>query len=341
MRIAIVTPSSHLLQHRVRGTGFYITNLESSLRKYDKYNTYISCFANNIPDDVDIIHYPYFEPFFVTLPFFKKNKTIVTVHDLTPLVFPKDFPRGIKGELKWEIQKRLLRNSNAIIADSNSSKKDIVKFADVQENKVSVVYLAASDKFRKINNIKTKYNLPEKFILYVGDVTWNKNLPRLVEAVRKINLPLVMVGKALVDEKFDKENPWNRDLRKVYDLSKGDEKIIKLGFVSEEDLVALYNKATVFAMPSLYEGFGLPALEAMSCGCPVVTSKKGSLSEICGNAVLYVDPYNSTDIANGIKEVFYNQKLQGELSRKGLEEAKRFSWEKTAKETANIYETLI
>lgn len=340
MKIAIITPESHLLQHRVRGTGFYIANLAKSLEQYDKDNEYISCFPNEIPKDIDIVHYPYFEPFFITLPLLKKKKLVVTIHDLIPFVFPKNFPRGIKGEIKWRIQKRLLKNADMIITDSNSSKNDIVKFAGVKDNKIKVIYLAASDKFKKISEAKTKYKLPEKFVLYVGDVTWNKNLPNLVEAIKKINLPLVLVGKALVDENFDRNNPWNSDLLRVYDLTKGDRNIIKLGFVSDDDLVNLYNKATVFLMPSLYEGFGLPILEAMACGCPVVTSKGGSIPEIAGEAAFYVNPYDVDDIANGIRRVFFDEKMIETLSKKGLEQAKKFSWEKTANETLKVYNSL-
>lgn len=340
MRIALVSPKSHFMQHRVRGTGFYITNLEKSLRSCDKQSIYISCSQDQIPSDVDIVHYLFFEPFFMTLPFFKKTKTIITIHDLIPLVFPQNFPKGIKGSLRWEIQRRLLKGVDTIVTDSDSSKKDIQRFTGVEPDKIKVIYLAASKNFKKIKNPKLNYNLPDKFVLYVGDATWNKNLPKLVEAIKKINLPLVMVGKALVDNNFDKKNPWNSDLLKIQNLTKDNKEIIKLGFVSDEDLTMLYNRATIFAMPSLYEGFGLPLLEAMGSGCPVVTSRKGSIPEIGGNAVYYVDPYNLNDIANGIKKVFSNKKLREELSQKGLDQAKKFSWEKTAKQTANVYRNL-
>jgi len=347
MRVAVITPSSHFLQHRVRGTGFYMANLKDALEKYAPENSYFFCSQNNIPEKIDVIHYPYFEPFFLTLPFFKKGKTVVTVHDLTPLVFPKYFPKGMKGKLRWEIQKILLKNTDAVITDSNSSKKDIQRFTKIKDQKINVIHLAASEKFRKIplqanselssSVMKVKYNLPDKFVLYVGDVTWNKNLPNLIEAVKKADLPLILVGKALIDDNFDRKNPWNRDLLKIQNLTKNNKKIIKLGFVSDEDLVMLYNMATVFAMPSLYEGFGLPILEAMSCGCPVISSKEGSISEVGQGAVFYVDPYNVLDIANGIKKVFVDKDLQEELAKKGLEQAKKFSWEKTAEQTADLY----
>lgn len=342
MKIAIVKPNQHALAHRIRGTGFYIRNLEDSLKKIDRKNTYISCSSKGIPKDVDLIHYPYFEPFFLTLPFFEKRKFIVTVHDLIPFVFPKNFPRGIKGTLRWEVQKRLLRNAVALITDSNSSKKDIIKFANINPQKIKTIYLSASQIYKRVDpsRVKSKYKLPKGFVLYVGDVTWNKNLPNLIEAVKKIKLPLVLVGKALIDEDFDRKNPWNKDLSRVIDLSKKYKNIIRLGFVEDNDLVALYNAATVFAMPSIYEGFGLPILEAMRSGCPVVTSRGGSIPEIAGDAALYADPYDIDDIANNIKKVFFDEKMRNHLREKGFEQSEKFSWEKTAKQTINVYETI-
>ncbi|MBI2613540.1 MAG: glycosyltransferase family 4 protein [Candidatus Levybacteria bacterium] len=354
MTIAIdVSPleSGHYLQHRVRGTGFYLQNLKTILPKYYPDNQYVFFNRGNKIENTDLVHYPYFEPFFLTLPVFSKNKRIVTVHDLTPLVFPSHFKVGLKGMLKWQIQKKALQNTDAIITDSKSSKKDIVKFAGIKDSKVNVVYLAAGEQFKKNNDtrfaarreglmikkIKEKYNLPEKFVLYVGDVTWNKNLPRLIEAVDKINVPLVMVGKALIDESIDLDNPWNKDVVIIREKIKSNKKIICLGFVSNEELVALYNAATVFAMPSLYEGFGLPILEAMSCGCPVVTSKEGSIPEITGEATLSVDAYHVGSIAKGIKDVFDDKDLQATLSEEGIEQSKKFSWEKTAIETMSVY----
>jgi len=375
MKIAIDTSplkERGIVQHRVRGTGFYIENLKKSLIKYYPQHKYIFFTQHQsgagftrgekLPKDVDLVHYPYFEPFFLTLPILNNHKTVVTVHDLTPLVFPKEFPIGVKGKFKWEIQKRALKNADNIITDSGCSKKDIVKFTGISEEKISVVYLAAGEEFRqvqsstlrlrpapdgaglrsgqefKIQSLRNKYSLPEKFVLYVGDVTWNKNLPRLVEGIQKINVTLVMAGSALVRKEFDQFNPWNQDLLKVQKLARGDKRIIILGFVSTEDLVALYNTATVFAMPSLYEGFGLPLLEAMSCGCPVLTTKEGSIPEVAGKAAYNVDAYDTNDIANGIGEVYFNQKLQKELSQKGLMQAKKFSWKKTAENTVNVYE---
>lgn len=349
MKIAIdISPlkSGHFLQHRVRGTGFYIENLKNSLLKYypeNQYNFYTR--GKNLSEDVDIVHIPYFEPFFLTLPFKKRFRTVVTVHDLTPLVFPDNFPSGIKGKIKWEIQKNLLRKVNAIITDSENSKKDIIKFTGISDKKIHVVYLAAGEEFKKIEHkklevesLRKKYNLPKKFVLYVGDVTWNKNLPRLLKAIKEINIPLVMVGKALIDENFDRVNPWNQDLTKAQQLARENRNIRCLGFVPTEDLTMLYNNATVFVMPSLYEGFGLPLLEAMSCGCPVIASREGSITEIASEAAFYVDAYDIESIARGIKSLYMNINLQKNLSNKGLTQAKRFLWQKTVTEVMQIYE---
>lgn len=351
MKVAIdISPLTrgNFIQHRVRGTGFYLENLKESLLKYYPENSYtFFSRGEKLPININLVHFPYFEPFFLTLPFFKKNKTVVTIHDLTPLVFPKNFHPGVKGNIKWQLQKMALKRSECIITDSKSSKEDIMKFTGINETKIKVVYLAASENFKPLNDtlllrrIRVKYSLPEKFVLYVGDVTWNKNLPRLLEAVQKIQIPIVLVGKALIEKDFDKNNPWNQDLVKVQKLCEEAKNIIRLGFVSTEDLVSIYNLATVFVMPSLYEGFGLPILEAMNCGCPVVTTKEGSIPEIAGDAAFYVDAYDVDDIAKGIKEVFNSDKLQTELSKKGLIRSKKFSWKKTAEETVAVYKKVL
>lgn len=352
MKIAIdMSPlkSGHYLQHRVRGTGFYLQNLKNSLEEFYPDNKYIYFSRGEILDEnIDVVHYPYFEPFFLTLPVFSKYKKVVTVHDLTPLVFPDHFKSGIKGKIKWQIQKLALKSADAIITDSESSKKDIIKYAGINLDRVKVVYLAAGKEFNRYKSedvrckkMIEKYRLPEKFALYVGDATWNKNLPKLIEAVSKTNIPLVMVGKALIDRVIDVGNPWNRDLVRIQELVAKNKDVFRLGFVSQEDLISLYNAATLFIMPSIYEGFGLPILEAMSCGCSVVASKGGSLAEVVGAAGRYVDPYDINSIAGGINEVFNNLDLQKKLSQKGLEQAKKFTWKSTADKTMGVYKGVI
>lgn len=348
MNIAIdISPLSS--GHKVRGVGFYVLHLKNALEKYFPQHTY-TYFTNqkDIPVNADIVHIPYFDPFTKTLSLLKKKKTVVTVHDLTPLVFPKQFPAGIRGNLQWQINKFLLRNVDAIITDSESSTKDVIRLTGVSQGKVATVYLAAGEEFtyekRKAKSekaIKEKYRLPEKFALYVGDVTWNKNLPRIMQAAKQANIPLVMVGKALAETNFDRNNAWNKDRIFVQEFAKESKNIHILGFVSQDELVALYNSATVFIMPGLYEGFGMPILEAMSCGCPVITSKEGSLPEVAGEAAIYADAYHVESIAGKMKEIFENVSLQHELQQKGLKQSEKFSWKKTAEQTLAVYKRVI
>ncbi|HEX7042535.1 MAG TPA: glycosyltransferase family 1 protein [Patescibacteria group bacterium] len=334
--------------HSVRGVGFYLRNLKAALEKgFSNISFTFFTQTKNIPNKADLVHFPYFDPFFLTLPWLGSNKkTIVTVHDLTPLIFPESFPIGIKGKIKWMIQRYLLKKVDAIITDSNSSKKDIIKILNFPEEKIFVAYLAAAHHFRVLGKeglkkIKEKYDLPDNFLLYVGDVTPNKNLPRLIKAVLCTNVPLVMVGKALVNENIDLSNPWNKDLKEVLELAKGKDQIRRLGFVEDEELVGLYNLANAFIMPSLYEGFGLPLLEAMACGCPVITTNNGSIPEVVGDGAYIVDGESINDIEKGIREVIGNKSLAKKLSEKGLIMSKNFSWENTAKETVDVYTKVV
>lgn len=354
MRIAI--DSSPLQSgHSIRGVGFYVRNLQKHLVEYDKENKYDFLDDINKVGKLDLLHIPYFDPFFVHLPLIKKNKLVITVHDLTPLVFPDKFPVGVKGSLKWNINKQLLNRADAIITDSNSSAKDIHRITGIPKNKIHTVYLAAGPEFKQIvdrgsssgsslrsniHDLRSKYKLPEQFVLYVGDVTANKNLPRLIDAIKETNLTLVLVGKSIASNDYDATNPWNRDLAEIQEKMKGDKRFITLGFVDQEDLVKLYNIANVFVMPSIYEGFGLPVLEAMQSGCPVVTTKGGSLPEIAGDAAHYVDANDTTSIANGLSEVLSSNKLRAELIKKGLKQSQKFTWKQTIEATVRVYESI-
>lgn len=331
--------------HNVRGVGFYLQNLKASLEQVKSENKYIFFSeAKNIPLDASVIHFPYFDPFFRTLPVKKKYPTVVTVHDLIPLIFPEHFPSGIRGKLVWQLQKYLLERVDMVVTDSEASKRDIHRLLAIPDGKVKVVYLAASPVYIHQNNsshqkmVKEKYHLPDKFVLYVGDVTWNKNLVRLIKSIKKLGIPLVMVGKALASTNYDKENPWNADLVTIQQETQHNPLFTILGFIPTDDLITIYNLATVFTMPSLYEGFGLPVLEAMQCGTPVVSTHGGSLKEIAGDAAEIVEANDVDSIVCGIKKVYGSEHYQKLLIEKGFVHAKKFSWEKTASDMISIYE---
>lgn len=346
MNIAIDTsPIDSHSGHKVRGVGMYISLLRDNIAKFDKNNKYI--FFNNVKSlgsDLDLIHFPYFDPFFITFPLFKKKKTIFTVHDVIPLAHPKEFPVGIRGRLKWEVNKRILLSSNGVVTDSEASKNALNKLLKYPKNKIHVAHLGVSDKFEKIKvtdenakSIRGKYGLPDRFLLYVGDVTWNKNLPRLIDAINGLgNIPLVMVGKAITEKDYDSKNPWNKD-RNYLVKNTNNDLFHKLGFISEDELVILYNLADALIMPSLDEGFGLPVLEAMSCGCPVITSKEGSLPEVAGEAALYANAYSVDDIKDIISKIWGESKLRKKMSEKGLVQAKKFSIKKMIEDIVGAY----
>lgn len=345
MKIAIDT-SPLKSSHQFRGIGVYTKYLIEALKKYDKKNkyTFIKQPQKIKDQQFDIIHYPYFDLFWLTLPLEKPKPTVVTVHDLTPLIFPDKFPKGLKGRVKYQIQKHSLRGAKAIITDSQNSKKDIIRLVDFPEEKIDVVYLAPGKEFKKpedgdlIFKAKRKYNLPERFVLYVGDVNYNKNVLGLIKACKKTRTQMVIVSKQVAREEFESSHKEDQSLVLLIKLYGKDPDIIRIGFVPTEDLVAIYNLATVYCQPSFYEGFGLPVLEAMACGTPVVAANASSLPEVCGNAAVMVDPGKVDKIAEGIKKVIDDKMLRKRLTKRGLIQAKKFSWEKTAKETTKVYQ---
>jgi glycosyltransferase involved in cell wall biosynthesis len=341
--------------HRYRGIGAYTQNLVKALQSIKLENFSVQLIKQGeIPKDCDVIHYPYFDFFFLTLPISKPKPTVVTIHDVIPLVFPQHYPPGIRGKTKFQIQKLSLKGTKAVITDSENSKKDIVKHLGFPAKRIHVVHLAPGDEFSPlpgsmVRTIRPKYKLPKRFILYVGDVNYNKNIKGLIKAFRQLTIStseepkltsevkLVLVGKAFMDEEL-KETKQIVQLIKSLGLN---DKIIRLGWIPQKDLVGIYNLATVYCQPSFYEGFGLPVLEAMSCGCPVVAAKTSSLREICGDAALMVDPYDINDIARGLEMVIDDKKISDMLGKKGLRWVKNFSWERTAKETIEVYKKVL
>jgi len=278
----------------------------------------------------------------------KKTKTFVTIHDLAFKFFPQFFPKRDLRRLNF-FTDYAVKNADRLIAVSNSTKNDLLKiYPNLREEKIKVIYHGydkelfnkntSPDEIKKINSkfkMATPPLLPEakayqnsKFILYVGAIQPRKNIETLVEAykiVKKENglgdLKLVIAG--------DLGWLYEPILKKI----KSTEGVIYAGRFKTEDLPALLRGAQVFVLPSLYEGFGLPVLEAMACGTPVIVADNSSIAEVAGEAGLLFDAYSSQNLAGSLKKILENDKLRYDLRKKGLERVKSFSWEKCARET--------
>lgn len=345
--------------HKVRGIGFYTSRLINELKNFNHLEVVEIKNEDDKEQKLDLLHIPYFSPFQITLPMTKNFPLVVTIHDLIPLKYPNSYPPGIKGKLKFELQKALIKNVDLVITDSEASQNDIVSLLGIPKNKIEVIYLAPDQNHRplkdedgwtkeKISQLRAKYQLPEKFVLYVGDINFNKNIPSLIKACKIIEKPLVIVGKQAATPPQDPKHIENSDLVLLQDQAnkyKNNNKSNKFsitltGFVSDEELTQIYNLASVYCQPSLDEGFGLPVLEAMACGCPVVCSDRGSLPEVGGKAV-YLSSPQPKDLAKAIKKVLSNKKLALALRKKGLIRSKKFTWKKTAKQTQKSYRRTI
>jgi len=349
MKVALNTRSL-TSDHKVRGIGFYTQRLLNQFQQLSKTkkNFQLFEFSQQPPVDVDIIHYPAFTLFSSKISFFNSIPTIITVHDLIPLKYPQHFPLGIKARIKWMKQKQSLKKAQAIITDSQVSQQDIIKFTKINADKIHVIYLAADKIFRQINNqqvlknIKRLYKLPQKFILYVGDMNWNKNIPLLAQTCLDLNYSLVVVGKQAVSEDFDHQHPENKDLISFQNLAQENpQQIIRLGFIPTKDLSAIYNLATCYAQPSHAEGFGLTILEAMACACPVITSKNTSLAEIAEQSAVLIDSKNKKELTSALQNYWQNPSLRQKMSQLGLNQIKKYSWQKTAQQTLEVYEKIL
>ena len=331
----------------IRGIGVYNRLLVENLKKLKDLKVEQVDAKRDDLSKYDLIHYIRFHPYFISIPFRKQTKSIITIHDLIPLIYPEHFPPGIKGSLRLLIQKYLIKKIDAVIAVSETSKKDIVRFLGIPVEKIYVIHLASEDSFKKLsdgswkNDIRTRYKLPERFILNVGDVNYNKNILGLAEACKMINVPLVLVGKQLTSKDFDPGHPENRSFSKLIEKYGTDKDILRLGFVSDDDLVKIYNLATIYCQPSFYEGFGLSVLKAFACEIPVVAAKTQALVEIGGPACVYADPNKPKDIADKISQVLKDRELAKELVERGKVLAKNYSWEKTARETFEVYKKVL
>jgi len=280
-----------------------------------------------------------FSPSYLT-PLFSPAKSVVTIHDITYEVNPGWFHP--KERLKMRTLARLAaRRANRIIAVSQTTKNDLIQRYKVVPEKVSIVYEASDPKFRPIEDknllkmVKEKYQLKDKFIFYLGSLFARRNIPRLLEAFQRVIDEFGEVQLLIVGE--DRAYP-SQDIPRLVSQLALNEKVIWFEYVSEDDLPLLYNAAELFVYPSSYEGFGLPVLEAMASGRPVVTSNLSCLPEITGKAALLVDPTNPEEMAEAMVKILKDEKLMERLSQEGLKRAESFSWRRTAEETLKVFE---
>lgn len=342
MNIAIdSSPLSN--DHKHRGIGQYTKLLIESLKRYESTHVYtLFTRKESIPKDADIVHYPYFDPFFLTLPIRKIMPIVVTVHDLIPIVYARHFPAGVAGRTKWLIQRTWVRRADAVITDSEASKRDIVNHCGLPDNTVHVIPLAPSSGYHvvrrqeSLNATRKKYALPAKFTLYVGDVNWNKNIAGLLRAFALLRKQIRDIHLVLVGESFTYTLlPEAVTLRALVKALGMEQSVHFLGYVSDDDLVSIYNLANVYVQPSFAEGFGLPVLEALSCGTPTVVANTSSLLEIAGPSVL-VDPLKPDDITRGMS-IATALKSNSRFQSKAKVWVGKFSWEKVAHDVVNVY----
>lgn len=359
------------------GVGYYAKNLVHALAKIDSENDYLlyGIFYDCYPKDWKQVHVPKSRNFRLhqkhslswlvrkkwknyekyrekllgeidllhstayTMPMVSSLKVIVTIHDLSCFVYPKYHTQANYQFVTKNVH-QAARRASFIIADSENTKRDIIKFLHVPEDRIKTIYLAVSEIFTEkcslesIARIKNKFSIKKPYFLGVGSIEPRKNLESALIAFKALfefkrnDYQFVLVGgKGWENETF------YRLLKKL----NIDDSLIFTGYVPEKDLPALYQGAELFVYPSFYEGFGLPVLEAMASGTPVVTSKTSSLPEVAGNAAILIDPTNVFDLYEAMDAIVTNPILKEELKGKGLEQSKKFSWGKTARQTLEIY----
>ena len=286
-------------------------------------------------EKADVYHAPHY-----VLPPLISGRSVVTIHDCIHLMFPEYLPYRLGKIYARAMMYSATHRADRILTVSESSKRDILRFFPVRPEKIAVIYNAIDETFRvpptedAVARVRERYQLQDPFVLYVGNVKPHKNVSRLIEAFalvrgrRTDGLKLVIIGDEI--SKF-------QTLRRTVLRHKLHKHVRFLGFVPDGTLSVLYRLASVFVFPSLYEGFGLPPLEAMACGAPVITSNVSSLPEVMGGAALLVDPYSAESIANAIERVLSDPVLAADLRAKGLARAQDFSWEQSVARTLEIY----
>ena len=369
MRIAIDARGINL--YNGTGIGTYTENVLKNLINIDTINNYhIFWSGNNYEgikrDNCKIVmtskkHQRFFEDYYFPQNISKENidiyhmpqngigfsqeiscKKIVTIHDLIPYIMPETVGRGYLLKFLKEMP-LVIGNSDGIITVSEFSKQDILKFFPIDENKIFVTPLAADKKYMPLdktyckNMLRDTYKLTEPFILYLGGFSERKNVASVLTAFSKVYKDLDRKYNLVIVGGY--KDSSQRLVMLANELGI-DDIVVFTGFVPEEHLPIFYNCSDAFIYPSFYEGFGLPPLEAMNCGTPVIASNLTSIPEVVGDGGILINPYNISEISLAIGNLLSNENLRQELSYKGLKRAKEFSWQETAQSTLKVYEDI-
>lgn len=281
-------------------------------------------------NDFDVFHPTYYDPYF--LKHLGNKPFVLTVYDMIHELFREKFPEY--DDTTIPRKKELITKAAHIIAISQSTKKDIMNIYNIDEKKISVIYLGNSLQSENIS--KSELKLPSKYILYVGDRQAYKNFGFFLRAIKDLliedtNLQLVCAGSV----------PFNRSEQQLFQALGLQEKLTHFPLVDDGILLQLYKRASCFVFPSLYEGFGIPVLEALTCGCPALLSNRSSLPEIGGDAARYFDPEDQQSMADAVRSVLYDEQTANQMRQRGYERAKQFTWAKCAEETRQVYEAVV
>jgi glycosyltransferase involved in cell wall biosynthesis len=286
-------------------------------------------------EGVTLFHAPHY-----VLPPLIRCRSVVTIHDCIHLMFPQYLPNRFAFTYAKASIGLAARRATRVLTVSESSKRDILRFVDAEPEKIDVIYNAYDERFaidpaeEQVVRVRERFQLQDEFVLYAGNVKPHKNLERLIDAfqiVRKRgldHLKLVLIGDEISKYTALRRAVHRHQLHKYVRF---------LGYLPEETLAVMYRLAGVFVFPSLYEGFGLPPLEAMASGTPVVTSNVSSLPEVAGDAAVLVDPYDPAAIADGIYRVLSDEQLRKDLRHRGVARAGMFSWEQSVRRVRQIY----
>ncbi len=290
-------------------------------------------------EGIDLFHAPHY-----VLPPLTPCKSVVTIHDCIHLRFPQYLPNRFAYAYARSSLWFATHRSNRVLTVSEASKRDILRYFRVPERKIDVIYNAIDERFgeppapEEIERVRDRYQLNAPYVLYAGNIKPHKNLERLIEAFHMLRRgDLEHVKMLIIGDEISKYATLRRAVHR-YKLHKH---VRFFGFVPDKTLAVLYRLARAFVFPSLYEGFGLPPLEAMASGTPVITSNLSSLPEVVGDAALLIDPYDADAIADAMRRVLLDSDLRDDLRQRGLRRVGEFSWDRSVRRVREIYEEVL